>query len=802
MSQYEAWWKREKMLPGGQLPKKLQTLLDNEDPAFIDEICSYAYYEYSERFYRYQQEKKLSYDWLWNLSLHPSPLAKKALVKLLSRYNLEDYYKITRESSSYGYYLYPYYLNGRHDLIPIEREHSCGDGTLHIIKAIYKRAEEMQDEEIWSVIAYRFDIGKNHLYSKKTRHYMRRRAWRYLRRLGEKGSSAYVRFATNVLLHYDDLDGRWKHFDLQKRVRSFTHLWLFNHLLYHNSKRFTYPSSQYWQDQGIDSYPERLPEEREEAFPELWDQHPERLFQLLMKAKAKPVLQFASRALRMGNPHYVSQKKLLELLDANHPIQRSFAAASLLDRMKVDQPDFDLLLSFLFSNYPEVRLEAKYFIAKHQDQWALERLRQLISEIYERMNREQQPRYVIAYDLVELFQGPLKETIAQLATIEMAKQFLASPLEPFQKFSAYILSAINLDRSPFTGEELLPFLLHSQPEIREAAQKRLENELDRLLSDGKWLVNYVTEANEESHAFIVDLFQRYRTQLLPLWPQLRTGLWSYLLQSDGSEAVQELIVHRLFRELFFEEMLQTPMDKILLLLEHQNSKVQEFAAQLFEHQQLNPREFKFEPLLSMAHHRVAAVRQLAREMIMKVEDRITVDWIVNLIETDWDDTREWMMAYIQSLPAARITPELVYGLLDTARLDIQTFTKKLVEQHAASLDMKELMLRGSEHPDLAVQEYVLSLAEKIKWDPKTLKKMELFFRIVLLRVHQGRKAKNMALALLVRLGEEKLAYARIVAPILADVARNQGVKDFETILAALTRLQLRFPACSTPIEIA
>lgn len=801
MSQYQAWWKQKKLLPSGQLPEKIQTLLVNEDPALIDEVCAYAYHRYQEALY--QDETEATYDWLWNLSLHPSPIVKQALVKLFSRYEFWDYCRFVRKAISYtsGYYLYPSYSkNARYHLIPFEGKTSQGSGTLHIIKALYKRAEEEQDEALWSILAYRFDIGKYHYYSKKTRHYMRRRAWRYLRRLGKKGSSAYVRMATNVLLNYEIVDGRLKRLGPNQRVRSYTHLWLFNHLLYHNSSRFFYSSSRYWQDRGMDSYPEQLPDEREEAFPELWDQHPEKLFFLLMNAKAEPVLQFASRALRLGNPHYLSQTKLKELLQAEHTIQRAFAARLLLERMNADQPDFELLLTLLFSTFAETRKEAERYLVKQKHRWGLERIHWLINQMYERLVDNESTPFFLIDTLMELLSGPLKEEVAQLATIEMAKQFSNASYEALQAFAGPLLLMVEVDA--FTKEDLLPFLVHAQAEVREAAQQRLENEWDRLQLDGEWFTDYVRKADEESHVFLYHFYKRHRNQLLFVLPELIEGLWLELLRTDGSESVQDWIVEKWFSELLFEELLETPLEKILQLLEHPNAKVQAFAAQLLEHQPKEPRQFTFQLLLSMAHHRIAAVRALARKMIMEAEDRITNDWIINLMETDWEDTREWMFDYVRSFPPSKITPDLIYGLLDTSRLEIQQLVKELVHQHADSLDFKELMLRGSEHPDLAAQEMVLEWAEVVTWDPETVEKMELFFRTVLLRVHRGRKAKQKALSLLLRLGEQNLAFAEIVVSILADVVRNQGVKDFETILAALTRIQLRFPTCSTPIEIA
>lgn len=780
------------MLPEGQLPEDLQELLDKEDPAFEMEMFKYAD---ELNIKNYRNEGKASFAFLWNLYLHPSPLAKKTLAKLLSRYYPSELWDV--------HYRFIFYRSNRKiNLVPFFSGSKDVQGSLRFLKAIFKLAEKKQDEEIWPVLAYQFDLGKRHHYSKKTRHYLRRRAWRYLRRLGEQGSAAYVRMATKVLLHYEPIDGRRKRSNPQsdETYRSYTHLWLFNHLLYHNSSRFTCSSSKYWQDQGADSYPIIPPEEREEAFPELWDQHPEKLFLLLTKAKAEPVLQFAGRALRMGNPDYVSEKVLRDLLKASFPGQRSFAAGSLLDRSDPKQPNWELLLSFLFSPYQEIRAEAKRFITNHFEKWEREQILQLIDKTLQWV-KDHHINILIINDVLKLYRGALRVSIAQLATIHLAKWFLQAPNEPLQKFAADVLSLIDFERNPYTESDLLLFLTSQHVEVREAAQKRLEEEFHRLDLDGKWLAEYVSSADETSYPFIHSFLQQRRSWFQSILPQLIAELWRVLLSEDSSEQTQNFIIDDLFGDLFFDELKQTPLSKILFLLEHENSNVQAFAARLMDKTSLDPQQLSFEQLLSMAHHRVAAVRDLARRMMMEVEERITPDWMVNLIETDWTDTREWMFNYIQNLPSSSITPELIYGLLDTARSDVQALAKELVQKFESTLDLKELILRGCEHPDLQVQEYVLELAERIEWDEETLKQMELFFRIVLFRVHQGRQAKKKALSLLLKLSEQSLSFAKICTPILVDVARNQGVKDFETILVALTRIQAKYPECVTPIEL-
>src|SRR5207248_1648122 len=70
-----------------------------------------------------------------------------------------------------------------------------------------KQAEERHDLALYGVLAYRFDAMRATPYASRelgagTLLYLRRRAWRYLRLLGQAVPEAYPAFAVEVLRHY------------------------------------------------------------------------------------------------------------------------------------------------------------------------------------------------------------------------------------------------------------------------------------------------------------------------------------------------------------------------------------------------------------------------------------------------------------------------------------------------------------------------------------------------------------------------------------------------------------------------
>ncbi|MGA9175121.1 MAG: hypothetical protein WBZ33_14275 [Thermoactinomyces sp.] len=634
-----------------------------------------------------------------------------------------------------------------------------------------------------------------------------------MRRLGEAGSSDYVDMAAKVLLEYRDDDGRVRrYFDPETQQRSFfrdfTRLWLFNHILYHNSKRFVYKGSQTWKMVGS---PMEIPEEREEAFPELWDRHPEKLWELFMKAQAEPVLQFAIRALKSGNRAYLEGISLEELkkgLHDSYGVRKRWIVKLILERMARSgntPAKLSLWFSYSTSEDYDVRRAAWDFMREYGRQFSDEQRVFLIEKFIHTLMKAEAYWY-IGEEWVSYLEEILLPPVSRFASFEKINHLLACEGEAYypktraiRKLGALMLSRVNPVHHPFTGQDLLPFLQAENPEIREAARQVLHEHFTKLELDADFLAEFASIPGDDHQVFVTQFFADRILWLVPFLPELIQKLWVRMLDKNVSDEVRDYIRDHLLGSLFFHELGQTSLEKILRLLSNDEVKLQEFGARLFQLVKPGPDELTPAMLLAFAHSPLVSAREEARKIIAKTPSIQTPDFLVNLAETEWDDTREWTLQIIRE--RKEIDPDLIYGLLDTARTDIQQFAMELVEKYEERLDLIELLLRASEHPDLNVQEYTLTLAAKVKWTPERLKRTELFFRTVLFRVHQGRKAKQQALKLLLDLGESSKEMAEIIVPLLSDLSRNFGKKDFERILLALTRIQTRYPDLKTPLVL-
>ena len=166
------------------------------------------------------------------------------------------------------------------ELIPQLLSNAIGWGIWQGIKGIYKQAEQRHDLAMLGVLCYRLDdqakLGEGDI-SRGTWLYMRRRAWRYLRQLGQALPELFPVYAGQVLRHYPP-------------QCNFRHCWIANQIWRHKDLVGA-------TDQGLLSSSD-LPDKLERrAFDDAWKISPAPLLRLLEDAQNAQVCDFAIRGL-------------------------------------------------------------------------------------------------------------------------------------------------------------------------------------------------------------------------------------------------------------------------------------------------------------------------------------------------------------------------------------------------------------------------------------------------------------------------------------------------------------------------
>ena len=148
------------------------------------------------------------------------------------------------------------------------------------------------------------------LFSVSTRHYLRRRVWRYFRRLGKSDPDRYVAAISEALILYEDQD--------VSSGLAFLDNWGLIHALFHHSPVL---------DSRVRGW--RLAENRSLSelepapiYESLWQSDPRSVYELMIRARSRPVRQWALRMLRRdpsGRRNAVSIEDLFGLLGHSDP---------------------------------------------------------------------------------------------------------------------------------------------------------------------------------------------------------------------------------------------------------------------------------------------------------------------------------------------------------------------------------------------------------------------------------------------------------------------------------------------------
>lgn len=246
-------------------------------------------------------------------------------------------------------------------------------GVWKAAKAIYKRAEELHDAALFGVLAYRFDAMTATPYAKSeigpgTLLYLRRRAWRYLRLLGQASPDAYPAFAVEVLRHYP------------ASYTAYSPSWVAAHIFGHANLRGTRGSASFQPPTRGDPMAAR-------AFPAAWKLSPAPLLRLLDAAVNDLVCDWAIRclradhalALRAVEPAWLARLGRRPLASIHGFVVALLRESPELHQSKLRQLGLhDVVLGFLRSPSAEARTYALEYAAAQQAELPLEELVELI----------------------------------------------------------------------------------------------------------------------------------------------------------------------------------------------------------------------------------------------------------------------------------------------------------------------------------------------------------------------------------------------------------------------------------------
>ena len=216
---------------------------------------------------------------------------------------------------------------------------------------------------------YDGEVRDTKIFSRRTRDYMRRLAWRYLRRLARYRPDLYTRAAAEAIVHYTIEDER----SPDGKHGAYADCYVLNRVLWGRSTRqgLAPRGMRFRRRPGAATEP--APGVREEAFPELWDAQPSAYLRLLGGGRLVVVQEFAYRAVvarHRGIVEAAAPSELVPLLDAPYEPTVELGLAELRRRFDPANPDLGIVASLLASRRDAARRLGLEWLEATAPRWA------------------------------------------------------------------------------------------------------------------------------------------------------------------------------------------------------------------------------------------------------------------------------------------------------------------------------------------------------------------------------------------------------------------------------------------------
>ena len=689
-------------------------------------------------------------------------------------------------------------------------------------------------------------------YSNKTRNYLRRRVWRSLKTLGESNRADYVPLAVDILLQYSDLDATpiresdyWHQTERRNRRigwDKYAAYLAFNHILYTNSPRYELPpSNDVWRCKSTYKLGDPAPNVREEAFPELWEQQPHLLLQLLSESQCQPVHKFAVKAIRTCTEFCrgISIEILLQLLAKPYEITAQFGFELARSRYQPDNPQSELILAIANCAYQPARTEAHQWIRAQIERFiANDRLiaslivspavdtqlfiRQLLSGTIFPVDTA---RAIIGRIIAELLTlDSSQENVAENATqtlitcfgvalrsigLEIVLDLLRHPLPSLQTCGAQILlnhQTQTIDLPPGLIDALLESPVGSVRVIGVQLFGQLPDEI--LLDRVELILAFVTHELPEMREAIRTSIHRLATAHPEFNATLVDRLIPLLLAPEAHAGLHTFISQLLQTDLP-NWMAATSSEVTWTLLKSPATASQDLAGKILQANSSRWADtLDTEKIAELTHHEILAIRVAGCQMLAQILPRLRQQPTELLAATlvmasKWEDSLQFgFELFGKLLTPAELTPSVVISICDSNREDVRKFGRDLVGSCFQQQDGLEYLLKFSEHPTTDMQLFASQyLEDYASVNLDRLQELTPYFTRVLAQVNRARIAKQRIFAFLNSEAIKSEAAAKLVVEVLTRQSASIAIGEKARALETLLKIHQLYPQLSVPISV-
>ncbi|GGZ11201.1 hypothetical protein ACFFTM_23515 [Pseudoduganella plicata] len=739
-------------------------------------------------------------------------------------------------------------------LLALLRQVPLEAGPFRAVRHLYKAAELRADGEVFALLQRRFETTPHQpdrylwsqgryvghaqsaalpettaAYSVRTRHYLLRRGWRTLRRLGEQDDPTFIPMALAQLEQLDDRAASQPSRRGGRTYDRYAHWPMFNHLLRNHAGLRSSRSGLAWY--GSDE--PRQEELRTEAFREIWDRHPEALLTLMRRSRCAGVHDFAARALADNHAFCASLAigVLRDLLRSPYEATARFAFTVARARFEPTGPDADWLMLLVLAALPQAREYAMEWIGRDPARYAADaalvttilcapdgavrrhgwilcqaaqRLPGMPEAIVLRLfdwlehcgdvDAAETTVPAIAADLVQAIDLPLRSAAAR-APYEPLLRLAGHPLAAVRLLAGRWLLLHKMPVSGLPGMTLTVLLRDPDVDVRAVAVRLFAALPDHVLTQQLDLVaSFATSPDTLVRGAIDAVVARLagdsdcRDALLP-------ALMDSLFRSETAEGVHDDVLRWLTGPLGAAAQFSDP-DLLRRLLAARGNGAQRLGALLIG--RFDARQFDVADWAAFGRNQNAIVRRWAYDAFTAHPDmaRGAMEAALRLFDSKFDDTREFATGYFGTVCTRDDwTPLLLVNLCDHADPAAQRFGRAMITTYFDVADVTEFMLKLSQHPSANMQLFVSGWLESAcGGDADKLRRLEPYFLAVLSQVNRGRVVKSRVQHFLREQAMLSQEIAAVVSHLFARQVVTVAITDKAQYIEGLRAIHQRYPA--------
>ncbi len=763
-----------------------------------------------------------------------------------------------------------------------------GSGYFKSIRQLYKAAEFRDDFRLLGVLAYQIEkqastfinnhYGGTHLdnqwvrtaneikqstsrlgFSFQSKAYFTRRSWRYLLRKGNLGDPSYVPLAVGLLLSYSDEDekasynstryeygrdanGNWFSNSITTHYSPFASWYTLNEILYRNSPRYCLSKGRNkWIFKENHNASSPVPEQREEAFPELWDRQVPGILHLLAESRSRIVHEFAVKAAR------ANLRTVLPLIDADfltlllnkeYKVSTHFGLELARLWYRADAPSIPLLQALLNTSLVEGRQQGMEWVDDQKElffqnaNFCSALLFNPWPEVQDWMDRalaeitipEATQTTIIAQAIGQMNAFDVKASAADRqsilqaggilekhfkttlyhASFKLIQHLLLHPLSEVQNFGARILLH-HQSRPEELPEELLLGLINGDiPELRTTGVELLgrlsdENLMERI----KLIEGLCISPHPEIRKAVVPIVLRLTSRSANVGEALCQELAPWLLRKEQGTGRDEDLITLL--TIHLAPHLKSIGKNQALNLLFAPRKAAHVVGSYYLHHYLSGADLSLRQIVKLGDNEMYAVREWVWDYYRGTKERILNELgeAVRLMDAKWEDSRDFAFDYFRTqLAEEDWTPDVIISICDSVHPMVQEFGKEMITRYFKAENGEQYLLQLSQHPSPALQQFASNYLERFAADqPDNIEQLRHYFYTVLSGVNKSRVAKKRIFAFLHQEAMKSDQSAQLVAEVMTRQSNTFSIEDKARCIQIMLALREAYPDLELPLQI-